>query len=160
MFCNQHVYFPKISVTSDTKSLISLRLGFRRNFCLYLHPNTDKKFFGILISTRLPKTMIYGCMVIKMIFNFLPLRNYHSVTMVTCTSSTSATFKGIIEYLKWQWISYFLRIYFSFLYHCQDFYRTWLYISNMAGVLYKNRNCSPFASTWVHPHGFWWRPSI
>jgi hypothetical protein len=31
-------------------------------------------------------------------------------------------------YLKWQWIFYFLRILFPFLYHCQDFDRNWLNI--------------------------------
>jgi hypothetical protein len=30
-------------------------------------------------------------------------------------------------YLKWQWMFYFLRRSFLFLYHCRDFYRTWLY---------------------------------
>ena len=40
---------------------------------------------------------------------------------------------------------------FSFLYHCQDFYRTWLYICVTRWVSYKKRNCLPFASTWLHP---------
>jgi hypothetical protein len=34
----------------------------------------------------------------------------------------------IYSYLKWQRILYLLRRIFSFLYHRQDFYRTWLYI--------------------------------
>ena len=39
------------------------------------------------------------------------------------------------QYLKWQWIFYLLRRSFSFLYHCQYFDRTWLYMSNTTDVL-------------------------
>ena len=38
---------------------------------------------------------------------------------------------------------------FSFLYHCEDFYQTWLHIwVTRRGCL--TRNCLPFMSTWVH----------
>ena len=37
------------------------------------------------------------------------------------------------------------------LYHCQDFYRTWLYIWATRRVSYKKQELLTFASTWVHP---------
>ena len=37
---------------------------------------------------------------------------------------------------------------FSFLYHCEDFYQTWLHIWVTRRLSY--RNCLPFTSTWVH----------
>jgi hypothetical protein len=44
---------------------------------------------------------------------------------------------------------------FSFLYHCQDFYRTWLYIyEEHGGRLIRSRNGLLFASTWVHARLF------
>ena len=43
------------------------------------------------------------------------------------------------QYLKWQWIFYTSYLYFSFLYHCQDFYQTWLYISVTQWVSYKKQ---------------------
>ena len=43
-----------------------------------------------------------------------------------------------------------LRIICSFLYHCQDFDQTGLYICVIWGSLIRNRNCWPFVSTWVH----------
>ena len=46
----------------------------------------------------------------------------------------------IYPYLKWQWILYFLRRCFSFLYHCQDFYRTWLYIRFTQWVSYRKQD--------------------
>jgi len=55
-------------------------------------------------------------------------------------------------YLNWQWIFYFLRRFFSFLYHYQDLYRSWLYIWVARRVSYKKQKLLiPFASTWVHP---------
>ena len=58
----------------------------------------------------------------------------------------------IYSYLKKQWILYFLRRCFSFLYHCHDFYRTWLYIWFTQCVSYGSKICVPFTSTRVHPH--------
>ena len=43
-------------------------------------------------------------------------------------------------FLKWQWIFNFLRrFFFSFLYHYQDFYRTWLYTWSTRRVPYRKR---------------------
>jgi hypothetical protein len=43
----------------------------------------------------------------------------------------------------------------SFLYHCQYFYLTWLYIGVIyGGCLIRSRNCLPFAVTRVHPGFF------
>jgi hypothetical protein len=46
---------------------------------------------------------------------------YKNSTVVITIRLTVAKY----PYLKWQWIFYFWRRYF--LYHCQDFYQTWLY---------------------------------
>jgi hypothetical protein len=46
---------------------------------------------------------------------------------------------------------------FSFLYHCQDFYRTWLYIWVTWRVSYRKQELLTFASTWDHSR-FWWGP--
>ena len=46
---------------------------------------------------------------------------------------------------------------FSFLYHCQDFYRTWLYIWATWRVSYRKQELLTFASTWDHSR-FWWDP--
>ena len=46
---------------------------------------------------------------------------------------------------------------FSFLYHCQDFYRTWLYICVTRWVSYKKRNCLPSRAHDFTPR-FWWGP--
>ena len=43
---------------------------------------------------------------------------------------------------------------FSFLYYCQDAYRTWLCISVTQRCHIRRRDSLPFASTWVHPR-FW-----
>jgi len=44
---------------------------------------------------------------------------------------------------------------FSFHYHCQDFYRSWLYIYEYyGGCFIRSRNCLPFMSTWVQPRFF------
>ena len=39
------------------------------------------------------------------------------------------------SYLKWQWVVSFLRRFFSFLYHCQDFKRTWLNMNKPTTVI-------------------------
>jgi hypothetical protein len=49
------------------------------------------------------------------------------------------------SYLKWQWIFYFLSRFVSLLYHCQDFYMTWLYIWATRWMSYEN--FLPFVST-------------
>ena len=46
---------------------------------------------------------------------------------------------------------------FSFLYHCKDFYRTWLYIWVTWRVSYRKQELLTFASTWDHSR-FWWGP--
>ena len=46
---------------------------------------------------------------------------------------------------------------FSFLYHCQDFYRLDCIYELQSGCLIGGRNCIPFTSTWVTP-SFWWGP--
>ena len=44
---------------------------------------------------------------------------------------------------------------FSFLYHCHDFYWTWLYIYELHdGRIIRSINCLPFASTGVNPRFF------
>jgi hypothetical protein len=44
---------------------------------------------------------------------------------------------------------------FSFLYHCYDFYWTWLYIYELHdGRIIRSINCLPFASTGVNPRFF------
>ena len=50
----------------------------------------------------------------------------------------------IYPYLKWQWLFYFLRRFFSFLYYCQDFYRTWLYIRVTQWVSYRKQELRTF----------------
>ena len=55
-------------------------------------------------------------------------------------------------YLNWQWIFYFLGRIFSFIYHYQDLYPSWLYIWEARRVSYKKQKLFiPFPSTWVHP---------
>jgi hypothetical protein len=51
------------------------------------------------------------------------------------------------QYLKWQWIFYFLRICFSVLYNCQYFDRTCLYIWVMRRVSCKKQEISA-----IHNH--------
>jgi len=51
----------------------------------------------------------------------------------------SQTWWTVTKYLlhQWQWIFSFIRRFFSFFYHREDFYRNWLYTSNTVGVLLK-----------------------
>ena len=53
------LFLPECACTT----IISLRLGFRRNFLSVLHPREQtENFFGILISTRLaPQLLILHC---------------------------------------------------------------------------------------------------
>jgi hypothetical protein len=62
-------------------------------------------------------------------------------TIVITTWLTAITY----SYLKWQLIFYFSSRFVSLLYHCQDFYMTWLYIWATRWMSYKN--CLPFVST-------------
>jgi len=82
---------------------------------------------------------------ISFLFYFSPCTisplNYQTVTAHTLLQGWSHRYKNDTvdittwltvtkyQYLKWQWIYYTFYLYFSFLYHCQDFYQTWLYIS-------------------------------
>jgi hypothetical protein len=52
-------------------------------------------------------------------------------------------------YPKWQWI--FTEI-LSFIFHCQGFYKTWLYIYiwTTRRCLIRSRNCLPFANICDH----------
>jgi hypothetical protein len=53
-------------------------------------------------------------------------------------------------FLKWQWIFYFLRD-VSFLYHCQDFCRAWLYIWVARWVSYKTQELLTLREHFISP---------
>ena len=57
-------------------------------------------------------------------------------------------------YLKWPWILYFLRRFFSFLYHCQYFYQTWLYIWATQWVSYMKQELCTLHEHLSHPPVF------
>ena len=68
--------------------------------------------------------------------------HYKTSTVVITTKLSTITY----SYLKWQWIFYFLSRFVCLLYHCQDFYMTWLYIWVTRWMSYKLslRECSRF----------------
>jgi len=163
---------------SATFQFASTRLWERLKAKLYnKHDNFTFPIVNFFISSYIPASPPYGVYISQLVHYSRACAQYSDlldrVQMLTqkllklswnhCYKNCTVVITIWLtltkySYLKWQWIFYFLRRILSFLYHCQGFDRTWLYIWVTRQVSYKKQDLLTLREYLSPPLVFWWGP--